>query len=414
MFKTHLIQKGEVRIPPIRPEPRPAGIRPAEEGDKKSKVNKNVDKGSPEMVADHFRHHPEDREKMWSNASSNEHKLHTQLAQMDRKEQAQKAMTAGATSTTGSAMMHPVADGAEQQPGDMDKANPDAVRRRPERMSMTSRHTGAGYPDRSLPQENERNEGSPSRNPLRPFKKARYPEDSEDTEEDREEDEAGHVKETKHRAKSEEEEEDEDVEKSTPLDWSESERRLQHKTGKDYHTRNSVAAEASKPRTGGIGTETRGNVEKAGMGKFLRNLKPKDQTRYAASTARNREMGKRIEAETKRVVGQRSIDRENTAGMRHLHKSMETVIKGLNSIITKAGKKQWPSDSSASRHGIAHPYDASTSAFNNRAGTRPNSALIGPKTRRENAVPTQTLRAIGGNTSRRDKEPGLRHQESTK
>ena len=63
MFKTHLIQKGEVRIPPSRPEPRPAGIRPAEEGDKKSKVNKNVDKGSPEMVADHFRHHPEDRAK---------------------------------------------------------------------------------------------------------------------------------------------------------------------------------------------------------------------------------------------------------------------------------------------------------------------------------------------------------------
>ena len=332
MFKTHLIQKGEVRIPPSRPEPRPAGIRPAEEGDKKSKVNKNVDKGSPEMVADHFRHHPEDREKMWSNASSNEHKLHTQLAQMDRKEQAQKAMTAGATSTTGSAMMHPVADGAEQQPGDMDKANPDAVRRRPERMSMTSRHTGAGYPDRSLPQENERNEGSPSRNPLRPFKKARYPEDSEDTEEDREEDEAGHVKETKHRAKTEGEEEDEDVEKSTPLDWSEKEREIQHRTGKNYVSRNAVAAEVSNQKNRGIGTEKRGDVKKnrygVGFGTHLRGQTWKPDSKYAAAQAHARD--------TERSGNDRLKEHRHTqamAGMRNLHKSMETVIKGLNSFV---------------------------------------------------------------------------------
>ena len=287
MFKTHLIQKGEVRIPPSRPEPRPAGIRPAEEGDKKSKVNKNVDKGSPEMVADHFRHHPEDREKMWSNASSNEHKLHTQLAQMDRKEQAQKAMTAGATSTTGSAMMHPVADGADQKPGDMNKSK---------------------------------------------FKKSRYPEDSEDTEEDREEDEAGHVKETKHRAKTEGEEEDEDVEKSTPLDWSEKEREIQHRTGKNYVSRNAVAAEVSNQKNRGIGTEKRGDVKKnrygVGFGTHLRGQTWKPDSKYAAAQAHARD--------TERSGNDRLKEHRHTqamAGMRNLHKSMETVIKGLNSFV---------------------------------------------------------------------------------
>ena len=348
MFKTHLIQKGEVRIPPSRPEPRPAGIRPAEEGDKKSKVNKNVDKGSPEMVADHFRHHPEDRVKFLSNddphvkaakkileesgmkkavpkypgiVQTNEElkpdstHAHVNSAAMRLKtgsffttrngrkvsegqEQrydwgegsehiARKAMTAGATSTTGSAMMHPVADGADQKPGDMNKSK---------------------------------------------FKKSRYPEDSEDTEEDREEDEAGHVKETKHRAKTEGEEEDEDVEKSTPLDWSEKEREIQHRTGKNYVSRNAVAAEVSNQKNRGIGTEKRGDVKKnrygVGFGTHLRGQTWKPDSKYAAAQAHARD--------TERSGNDRLKEHRHTqamAGMRNLHKSMETVIKGLNSFV---------------------------------------------------------------------------------
>ena len=186
MFKTQLIQKSqtlmkdEMRVP-LSKKPGD-GMRPAEEGDKKSTVNKNVDKGVPEMVAEHFKHHPNDREKMYEKPED--------------KKKLDKSTTAGSSSTTGSNMMHAVADGTSQSgSGDIDKAS--------------AAMTAMGHPHKQ-----------PGTKPLPggerafvPFKSKVRKGDEDRDEEEIEHDQDGKKPETKHRAKTEDEEEKEDVEK---------------------------------------------------------------------------------------------------------------------------------------------------------------------------------------------------------